>query len=82
MAVQVDAAACGVVSQAGGVALLEIARVSVLDRLLSAKLEPWRAPRAGLDSRRTSQLMIQVGGDSAAEVAARVADQHYVDVRI
>ena len=45
-AVQVEAAACGVVSQAGGVALLETARVSGLDRLLSRSLEPWRAPRA------------------------------------
>ena len=44
--VQVDAAACGVVSQAGGVALLEAVTVSGLDRLLSVGLEPWRAPRA------------------------------------
>ena len=71
-AVQVDAAACGVVSQAGGVALLETARVSGLDRLLSQSLEPWRAPRAVHDPAKVLldlAVTLALGGDCLADVA-------------
>ncbi len=70
--VQVDAAACGVVSQAGGVALLETARVSGLDRLLSRSLEPWRAPRAVHDPAKVLldlAVTLALGGDCLADVA-------------
>ena len=70
--VQVDAAACGVVSQAGGVALLETARVSGLDRLLSVGLEPWRAPRSVHDPAKVLldlAVTLALGGDCLADVA-------------
>ena len=44
--VQVDAAGSGVVSQAGGVTLTEVVRVSGIDRALSAALSRWRKPTA------------------------------------
>ncbi len=44
--VQADAAAVGVVSQAGGVALLETVRVCGLDRTLRQALGLWRKPTA------------------------------------
>ena len=50
--VQVDAAGAGVVSQAGGVALVETVRASGIDRALSAALAPWRKPLAVHDRRR------------------------------
>ncbi len=71
-AVQVDAAVCGVVSQAGGVALLETARVSGLDRALSAGLERWRAPRAVHDPAKVLldlAVTLALGGDCLADVA-------------
>ena len=40
--VGVDAAGSGVVSQAGGVTLVETLRVSGLDAALSQALAPWR----------------------------------------
>ena len=70
--VQVDAAACGVVSQAGGVALLETARVSGLDRLLSVGLGPWRAPRSMHDPAKVLldlAVTLALGGDCLADVA-------------
>ena len=76
-AVQVDAAACGVVSQAGGVALLETARVSGLDRLLSSALEPWRAPRAVHDPAKVLldlAVTLALGGDCLADVAVLRAE--------
>jgi hypothetical protein len=44
--VGVDTFGTGVVSQAGGVALVETVRVAGLDRLLSAALAWWRRPMA------------------------------------
>ncbi len=76
-AVGVDAAACGVVSQAGGVALLETARVSGLDRLLSRSLEPWRAPRAVHDPAKVLldlAVTLALGGDCLADVAVPRAE--------
>ncbi len=71
-AVQVDAAACGGVSQAGGVALLETARVSGLDRQLSRALEPWRPPRAVHDPAKVLldlAVTLALGGDCLADIA-------------
>ena len=76
-AVQVDAAACGVVSQAGGVALLETARVSGLDRQLSTRLEPWRAPRAVHDPAKVlldMAVTLALGGDCLADIAVLRAE--------
>jgi hypothetical protein len=42
--VGIDAAGSGVVSQAGGVTLVQTLRVSGLDRALSQSLVPWRKP--------------------------------------
>ena len=75
--VQVDAAACGVVSQAGGVALLEAVTVSGLDRLLSVGLEPWRAPRAVHDPANVLldlAVTLALGGDCLADVAVLRAE--------
>ena len=62
----------GVVSQAGGVALLETARVSGLDRQLSTALGPWRAPRAVHDPAKVLldlAVTLALGGDCLADVA-------------
>jgi len=75
--VQVDAAACGVVSQAGGVALLEAVRVSGLDRLMAVGLEPWRAPRAVHDPAKVLldlAVTLALGGDCLADVAVLRAE--------
>ncbi len=42
----VDAGGSGVVSQAGGMLLVETVRAAGLDRALSAGLAPWRKPLA------------------------------------
>ena len=44
--VRVDAAGAGVVSQAGGVLLLETARAAELDGALTTELARWRKPLA------------------------------------
>lgn len=44
--VQADGAGVGVVSQAGGVALLQTVRACGLDGELSQALAPWRKPTA------------------------------------
>ncbi len=70
--VQVDAAGCGLVSQAGGIALTETARVSGLDRLLSQSLGRWRAPRAVHDPAKVLldlAVTLALGGDCLADVA-------------
>jgi len=75
--VQVDAAACGVVSQAGGVALLEAVTVSGLHRLVSVGLEPWRAPRAVHDPAKVLldlAVTLALGGDCLADVAVLRAE--------
>ncbi len=76
-AVQVDAAACGVVSQAGGVALLETARVSGLDRQLRQSLDSWRAPRAVHDPAKVLldlAVTLALGGDCLADIAVLRAE--------
>ena len=47
--VRADTNGAGVVSQSGGVALVETARVAGLDRALSAALALWRKPMARHD---------------------------------
>ena len=76
-AVEVDSASCGVVSQAGGVALLETARVSGLDRALRTALDPWRAPRAVHDPAKVLldlAVALALGGDCLADIAVLRAE--------
>jgi len=70
--VRLDAAGAGVVSQAGGVTLVETARVSGLDRGLRAALSPWRKPTATHDPAKVVldlALSLALGGDCLADVA-------------
>ncbi len=70
--VQADAAAVGVVSQAGGVALLETVRAAGLDRVLSEGLAPWRKPTAVHDPAKVLldlAVSLALGGDCLADVA-------------
>jgi Transposase DDE domain group 1 len=70
--VGIDAAGSGVVSQAGGVTLVETLRVSGLDRALSQALAPWRKPTATHHPAKVVcdlALTLAVGGDCLADVA-------------
>lgn len=70
--VRVDAAGAGVVSQAGGVLLLEALRVSGLDRALSAALLPWRKQWATHDPGKIVTdlaVTLALGGDCLADLA-------------
>jgi Transposase DDE domain group 1 len=70
--VDVDAAGSGVVSQAGGVLLVEAVRVSGLDAALSAGLARWRKPLAVHDPAKVvSDLAVSLalGGDCMADIA-------------
>ena len=70
--VRVDAAGSGVVSQGGGVLLLEtILRVG-MDRALSTALAPWRKPSARHDPAKIVldlAVALALGGDCLADVA-------------
>lgn len=60
-----------VVSQAGGVLLVQTVRKSGLDTALSAALEPWRKPRAVHDPGKVLldvALSVALGGDCLADV--------------
>ena len=75
--VGVDAAGSGVVSQAGGVTLVETLRVSGLDAALSRALAPWRKPTATHDPAKVVcdlALTLAVGGDCLADVAVLRAE--------
>ncbi len=75
--VRADAAAVGVVSQAGGVALLETVRVCGLDRTLSQALGPWRKPTAVHDPAKVLldlAVSLALGGDCLADVAVLRAE--------
>jgi len=75
--VQADAAGSGVVSQAGGVALVETVRAAGLDRALSWALAPWRKPLAVHDPAKVLldlALTLAVGGDCLADVAVLRAE--------
>jgi hypothetical protein len=66
-----------VVSQAGGVTLVETARVSGLDRELSAALAPWRKPAAVHDPAKVLcdlAISLALGGDCLADVAVLRAE--------
>ena len=75
--VGVDAAGSGVVSQAGGVTLVETLRVSGLDAGLSRALARWRKPTATHDPAKVVcdlALSLAVGGDCLADVAVLRAE--------
>jgi len=75
--VQADGAACGVVSQAGGVALTGAVRASGLDRALSQELRSWRKPMAVHDPAKVLldlSLSLALGGDCLADVAVLRAE--------
>jgi Transposase DDE domain group 1 len=75
--VHVDAAGSGVVSQAGGVLLVEAVRVSGLDRLLSQALTRWRKPLAVHDPAKVMldvAVALALGGDCLADVAVLRAE--------
>ena len=75
--VQVDAAGSGVVSQAGGVALVETVRAAGLDRALSGALVPWRRPLAVHDPAKVLldlALTLALGGDCLADVGVLRAE--------
>ncbi|GAA2513667.1 IS1380 family transposase [Streptomyces thermolineatus] len=61
----------GVVSQAGGVLLVETIRKTGLDQAISAALAPWRKPRAVHDPGKILldvALAVALGGDCLADV--------------
>ncbi|MDQ1005620.1 hypothetical protein QFZ82_000104 [Streptomyces sp. V4I23] len=69
--VRVEGGGRGVVSQAGGVLLVETIRKSGLDAAISAALEPWRRPRAVHDPGKVLldvALAVALGGDCLADV--------------
>lgn len=70
--IQVQGGGRGVVSQAGGVLLVETIRRTGLDIALSVALEPWRKPRAVHDPGKILldlALAVALGGDCLADVA-------------
>src|SRR5664279_1810217 len=70
--VRPDAAGSGVVSQAGGVALVETLRTSRLDAVLSDALAAWRKPTAMHDPAKVIldlAVTLALGGDCLADVA-------------
>ena len=70
--VHVDTNGAGVVSQGGGVALVETARAAGLDRALSTALARWRKPMAIHDPGKVITdlaLTLALGGDCLADVA-------------
>ncbi len=70
--VRVDAVGAGVVSQAGGVLLVETARTAGLDQALKAELAGWRKPLAVHDPGKVVldlAVMLALGGDCLADVA-------------
>jgi len=70
--VQVDAAGCGVASQAGGVASVEAVRANGLDRLLGEALGPWRKPLAVHDPAKVLidlAVTLALGGDCLADIS-------------
>jgi hypothetical protein len=70
--VRADGNGIGVVSQGGGVALVETARVTGLDRALSTALTRWRKPMAIHDPGKVITdlaIALALGGDCLADVA-------------
>jgi len=76
-AVQADAAGAGVVSHAGGVALLETVRAASLDVGLSEALGAWRKPTAVHDPAKVVldlAVALALGGDCLADIAVLRAE--------
>lgn len=70
--VRIESGGHGVVSQAGGVLLIETARKSGLDTAISAAFVPWRRPRAVHDPGKILwdvALALALGGDCPADVS-------------
>ncbi|MEV6532749.1 IS1380 family transposase [Streptomyces sp. NPDC051639] len=70
--VRIEGSGRAVVSQAGGVLLVETVRKSGLDTAISAALAPWRRPRAVHDPGKILldvALAVALGGDCLADVA-------------
>jgi Transposase DDE domain group 1 len=70
--VHADTNGTGVVSQVGGVALVEAVRVAGLDEALSAELSRWRKPMAIHDPGKVITdlaVTLALGGDCLADVA-------------
>src|SRR6266545_2626515 len=70
--VRADTNGAGVVSQAGGVALVETVRAAGLDRALSMALARWRKPMAIHDPAKVVTdlaVALALGGDCLADVA-------------
>jgi hypothetical protein len=70
--VHADMSGVGVVSQAGGVALVETVRVAGLDGALSAALACWRKPMAIHDPAKVITdlaVTLALGGDCLADIA-------------
>ena len=70
--VRTDGAGSGVVSQAGGVALVETVRTTGIDRFLSTTLKPWTKPTAVHDPAKVVcdlAVALALGGDCLADVA-------------
>ncbi len=75
--VQADAAGVGVVSHAGGVALLETIRAAGLDRGLGEALGPWRKSTAVHDPAKVVldlAVALALGGDCLADIAVLRAE--------
>jgi hypothetical protein len=75
--VRADRGGVGVVSQAGGVALVEAVRVAGLDGALSTVLAGWRKPMAIHDPAKVVcdlAVALAVGGDCLADVAVLRAE--------
>ncbi|MBN3930969.1 transposase [Streptomyces verrucosisporus] len=70
--VRIEGGGRAVVSQAGGVLLVETVRKAGLDTVISAALTPWRKPRAVHDPGKILldlALAVALGGDCLADVA-------------
>jgi hypothetical protein len=70
--VRVDRAGSGVVSQSGGVLLVDTIRAVGLGRVLSAALAPWRTPTARYHPAKVLPdlaVELAVGGDCLADIA-------------
>lgn len=69
--VRIESRGRAVVSQAGGVVLVETVRKTGLDQAISAALAPWRRPRAVHDPGKILldvALAVALGGDCLADV--------------
>jgi hypothetical protein len=75
--VRVEGGGRGVVSQSGGVLLVETVRKTGLDQAISAALAPWRRPRALHDPGKMLcdlALSVALGGDCLADVGVLRAE--------